>query len=181
MSEALLYGLLAAALLALLTGLLRALAVPAATAPAPIERLLPRHPQYFPALRPSLQTADGEFLRGRLPREEFLRWRAERRRILRGFLAGLNQDCRHLTQLARTVARLSPRVSRRSELQLLQLQVSFRLLYGLAWLRVSLNVAALRNVSELTYRVGRLAAQVEAAMLALESSSRLRPDPRLNG
>lgn len=181
MSEMLLYALLAAALLALLTGLLRTLVVPADTAPIPPERLLPRHPQYFPALRQSLQTEDVEFLRSRLPREELLRWRAERRRILQRFLAGLNQDCRHLTQMARTVARLSPQVSRRYELQLLQLQVSFLLLYGLAWLRVSLNGAALSHVSELTYRVGRLAAQVEAAMVALESSSRLHLDPHLNG
>ncbi len=180
MSEVFLYGLLAAALLALLTGLLRTLVVPTDTAPVPPEQLLPRHPQYFPALRQALQSADAEFLRDRLPREEFFRWRAERRRILQRFLAGLDQDCRHLTQMARTVARLSPQVSRRYELQLLQLQVSFRLLYGLAWLRVSLNVAALRHVSELTYRVGRLAAQVEAAMVALESSSRLHLDPHLN-
>ncbi len=181
MSDVLLYGLLAAALLALLVGLLRALVAPTDTAPIPLERLLPRHPQHFPALRQSLQAADTEFLRSRLPRDEFVRWRAERRRILRKFLAGLEEDCRHLAQMARTVSRLSPQVSRRYEFRLLWLQISFRLLYVLAWLRVSLDVAPVRSVSELTYRVGHLAAQVEAAMGALELNPRLRAGSHFNG
>jgi hypothetical protein len=181
MSEVLLYGLLAAALLALLAGLLRALVASKDTAHIPLERLLPRHSQYFPALRQSLQAADAEFLRSRLPRDEFVRWRAERRRILRKFLAGLEEDCRHLTQMSRTVSRLSPQVSRRYEFQLLRLQISFRLLYVLAWLRVSLDVATVRSVSELVARVGGLAAQVEAAMVALEPGVRLRAGSHFNG
>ncbi|MCL6480644.1 MAG: hypothetical protein K6U02_02855 [Firmicutes bacterium] len=181
MSEVLLYSLLAATLLALLAGLLRALVTSKDTEDIPLERLLPRHSQYFPALRPSLQAADAEFLRSQLPRDEFVRWRAERRRILRKFLAGLEEDCRHLTQMARTVSRLSPQVSRRYEFQLLWLQISFRLLYVLAWLRVSLDAATVRSVSELADRVGRLAAQVEAVMVALEPRARLRVDSPFNG
>jgi hypothetical protein len=181
MTEIVLYSLLAAALLALLFWLSRNLVRPPEPVRNSLERLLPQHLQYFPALRQSLQHEDEEFLRGRIARRELERWRAERRRILRRFLAGLYQDYVGLTHLARTVARLSPQISRQHELQLLRSQLRFRLLYLLAWLRVTLGIAPVHSVAELTNFVGRLSAQIDAAMMALEQSARSRSGASLNG
>ncbi len=181
MTEIVLYSFLAAALLALLFWLLHNLAGSAQPVRTSLEALLPRHPQHFPALRQSLQQDDEEFLRGRVSRHELGRWRAERRRILQKFLTGLDQDYARLTLLARTVARLSPQVSHRYEIQLLCSQLGFRLLYLLAWLRVSLGAAPVRSVAELTNLVGRLSAQVETAMASLEQGARLRTDVNFSG
>lgn len=181
MSEIVLYSLLAAALLALLFWLLRNPATPSEPMRDSLEALLPQHLQHFPALRQSLQPEDEEFLRGRIARREMERWRAERRRILRKFLAGLQQDYVHLTYLARTVARLSPQVSREYELQLLRSQLRFRLLYLLAWLRVMLGIAPVRSVTELTRFVERLSAQMDAAMATLGHGPRPRSGVNLSG
>ncbi len=77
-----------------------------------VEELFPLHCRHFPQIRQALSIRDEEFLRGRVSRQGLKKWRAERRAVLRQFLLGLGEDFVRLDRLARTVAALSPEVSR---------------------------------------------------------------------
>lgn len=143
-----------------------------------IEELLPLHCRHFPQMQQALSIRDEEFLRGRVSLRELKKWRAERRDVLRRFLLGLGEDFARLDRLARTVAALSPQVSRAHETERMWLGFRFRVLYGLVNLRLRAGWSSLPQLGRLTEMVGSFAAQVEAAMAALEktSASKLRAD-----
>lgn len=145
---------------------------------ARIEELFPLHCQHFPQIRQALSTQDEEFLRGRVSREELGKWRAERRAVLQQFLTGLGEDFDRLSQVARTVAALSPEVSRARETEQFWLGLRFRILHRLVSLRLYAGWVSLTQLARLTEMVGSLAARIEAGMAALEetSASKLRGD-----
>lgn len=134
------------------------------------ENLFPIHCRHFPQIRQALSEADGEFLRGRASGRTLREWRGERRDVLRQFLAGLGQDFARLDRLARTVAALSPEVSREREMERLWLSVRFLVMHRLVSLRLATGVAPLPQVVRLTELVGSFAAQVEARMAALDQT-----------
>lgn len=133
-----------------------------------IENLFPLHCRHFPQVRQTLLEADTQFMRRRAPREMLRRWRAERREVLRQFLAGLGQDFERLDRLARAVAALSPEVSREREMERLWLSLRFLVMYRLVSLRLATGFAPLPQVARLTELVGTFASQMEARMAALE-------------
>jgi len=137
----------------------------------------PVHCRYFPQIRQTLSPDDAAFVAQRFSAPARRQWRAERRSVLRQYLAGLSEDFAGLERLARTVAVLSPQVTRSLEAERLWLGVRFRFLYALALLQLTGGVAAVPEFQRLTDLLGTFAAQVEAGMAALEP----RPAARLDG
>jgi hypothetical protein len=141
--------------------------LPARTQVAPHEPF-PANCRYFPQIRQVLSPDDTDFIAQRLSAPAIRQWRAERRRVLRHYLAGLNQDFAALERLARTVAVLSPQVTRSLEAERLWLGVRFRFLYALALLQLATGFAGVPEFQRLTDLLGGFAAQVAAGMAALE-------------
>jgi hypothetical protein len=140
-----------------------------------LEDLRSRHSRYFPQIRQALSASDVEFLRRRLPRRARRIWQAERRRIAQQYLYGLRDDFKRLNRLARTVAALSPHVSRRQEVERFWLSRQFQLVYRIVGLRLELGFIPLPQLASLTDLVGRLSLQIEAAMVLLERDSSSLP------
>jgi hypothetical protein len=136
-----------------------------------IERLFALHCRHFPQIRQVLMRDDEEWLRQRAPGPILRRWRANRRRVAEQFLLGLGEDFRHLTQLARAVAALSPRLSEKQEAELFWLGVRFRVLYLLVRLRLRLGIRPLAGLTRLTELLGNLAAGIEEGMASLEKAA----------
>jgi len=175
MIETLLFAVAALALLLVLLWLaLKPLgAPPAATAEGKlqIEDLFPLHCRHFPQVRQALSSADLDYLKQRASRRILRQVRTERRKVARKFLAGLKEDFWRLDHLARTVATLSPEVSRTLEAERFWLGLRFRILYGLVLLRLETRSVPVPQLGRLTELIGSLAAQIEATMAALEEAS----------
>jgi len=136
-----------------------------------LEELFPLHCRHFPQIHQAFSRDDDVFMRRRASRPAYESWRANRRRVLRLFLVGLNQDFGRLAQLARAVAALSPEVSRTREFEQLWLILRFRLLYHVVALRARAGRNPLPQMTRLAELVGSFAAQVDAGMAALEKRS----------
>lgn len=137
-----------------------------------IEELLPLHSRHFPQVRQALASADAQYVRRRASQETERMWREERRRILRSFLDGLAEDFARLDRLSRMVASLSPRFSRREEIERAWLSLRFRLNYRMTVLRISLGgPGSASQVSHMTELVANLSSRAEAAMTRLEVAS----------
>jgi len=145
--------------------------VPAPVEHPQIEELFALHCRYFPQMRQVLMREDEEWLRQRAAAPVLRRWRAERRRVAEQFLAGLREDFRHLTRLARAVAALSPQLSEKQEAELFWLSVRFKGLYLLVHLRLRLGISPLAGLSRLTEMLGNLAAGIDEAMASLEQAA----------
>jgi len=146
----------------------------------PIEELFPLHCKYLPQIRQALSASDRDYLKQRA--SSVIRrksWR-ERRAVARQFLAGLREDFLKLDRLGRTIAALSPEVSRRLEAERVWLAVRFHALYGIVWLRLGLGGLALPQLAHLADLVGGLAAHLEAAMTALERNAAQRVSSSLS-
>ena len=134
-----------------------------------IEELLPLHSQHFPQLRQALESTDLQYVRRKTSRETERTWREERRRILRSFLDGLAEDFARLDRLSRVVASLSPRISRREELERVWLSMRFRFGYRIISTKISVgNLASAQQLRRMTELIGNLSALAEAAMARLE-------------
>src|SRR5712692_6006824 len=132
------------------------------------EQLFPLHCRYFPQVRQALSPADQEYLRKRASPRIRGQARAERRRVTRQFLVGLAEDFSRLERLGRTVAALSPQVSRKREAERLWLGLEFRALYRVVLVRLMLGSVSVPQLARLTELIGSLAAQIAAGMAALE-------------
>ncbi len=144
---------------------------PAAEAKLQIEDLFPLHCRHFPQVRQALSSADLAYLKGRASQRILRQVRAERREVTRKFLAGLKEDFLRLDRLARTVAALSPEVSRAQEAERFWLGLRFRILYGFVRLRLEVGSVPVPQLGRLTDLVGSLATQIETAMAALGEAS----------
>lgn len=182
MWEALVFAAVSLVLLVLMLWLMREPAAhPAPVSEAPtkaaqpehrqIEELFPLHCRHFPQMRQVFLRRDEEYLRQRAPGGITQRWRAERRRVALGFLAGLRDDFQRLNRLAREVARLSPRLSQKQEAELFWLGLRFQALYWLVNLRLRFGQVSLGGLTQLTDMIGNLALGIENAMTSLEESS----------
>ncbi len=139
--------------------------------PLSLEELLPVHCRYFPQVRQALSTDDHIYLKERASAGIWRQSRADRKRVAARFLLGLQKDFLRLERLGRAVAALSPRVSRKQELERLWLGVRFRLLYRLVWLRLVAGSTPRSQFTRLAQLVGLLAKQTESAMAALGEAS----------
>lgn len=165
------FGLVSASISAALIWLLgKKLPEEAALGPGrKIEELLPLHTQHFPQVRQSLASADGRYIQRKVSKQVLREWHEERRRILQDFLTGLAQDFARLDQLSRIVASLSPRFSRREEVQRVWLSLRFRANYRIVTMRIAAgHPGSMRGLVRLTELVGNLSARAEAAMARLE-------------
>lgn len=178
MIETLIFAVVALALLLALLWLAWRPASPppvsAAETKLQIEDLFPLHCRHFPQVRQALSAEDQAFLKGRASRRIQRQSRAERHEVARKFLAGLKEDFSRLERLGRTVAALSPEVSRTLEAERFWLGLRFRTLYRLAWLRLEIGRISVPQLARLTELVGSLAAQIESAMAGLEEASVMR-------
>lgn len=130
-----------------------------------IEDLLPLHTQHFPQLRQSLDSTDERYIHRRASEVKQRMWRAERRQILQGFLAGLAGDFARLNRLTDVIASLSPRGPKHEKLKRSWLCMRFRLHYRI----ISAQTAAggscsMRGLARMTGLVASLSARAETAM-----------------
>jgi hypothetical protein len=132
---------------------------------------LPRHFRYLPQVRRAMSAIDAKYLNEKASPEVARKALQERRAVARHFLAGLLEDFANLERLARTVAALSPAISREQETARLILGVKFRVLYAWVWLRLSTGLAPLEQIGQLTNLVGILATRMEEAMVAVSALS----------
>ncbi|MGH9701829.1 MAG: hypothetical protein ACRD4K_00520 [Candidatus Acidiferrales bacterium] len=146
----------------------RSSAGPAFDEKPPFENLSSLHCRHFPQMRQVLSRADENFLVHRITAAEQRKWRANRRRVAREFLRGLHQDFVRLDRLSRTVAALSPEVSRSQEAERIGLGIRFRAAYFLVQVQLALGLLSPREVIHLAEMVGSFAARIEALMTALE-------------
>jgi hypothetical protein len=136
-----------------------------------VEKLLPLHYRYFPQVRQALSGSDEHYLRDRASAPVAHQALRERRAVARRFLAGLLKDFSNLERLARTIAALSPVISREQETERVMLGLKFRLLYALVWFRLSTGSIPVQNIEHLTSLVGKLATRMEQAMAAIGAVS----------
>ena len=131
------------------------------------ELLPPSHFGYYAQIRQALARADREYLAQRATPAVRRRWEAERRKVVRGFLAGLKEDYVRLERLGRTVASLSPELSHELERERVWLGVRFRLWYGVLWVAPLGSRWTLRLLDRTTNLVGSIADRTAAAMTAI--------------
>jgi HAMP domain-containing protein len=144
---------------------------PTVEAKLEIEDLFTLHCRYFPQVRQALSPEDLAYLKERASPRIVRQVRAERREVVRRFLVGLKEDFSRLDRLARTVAALSPEISRAQEAERFWLGLRFRILYALVQLKLASGWVSLPQLGRLTELIGSLAAQMERAMAALEQAS----------
>jgi hypothetical protein len=138
----------------------------------PVEECFPRHARYFAPVRRAISEDDVAYLSRRNVRPASRRRaRAERHHVTREYLAGLREDFVHVERLSRTLAALSPRVSRSLEWERVWLGLQFRSLYGLAWLRLQTGLNCRESLERLTNVVAYLASRVDAVATGLEQIS----------
>jgi len=131
------------------------------------ELLPPSHVCYYAQIRQALARADREYLAHRATPAVRRRWEADRRTVVRGFLAGLKEDYVRLERLGRTVASLSPELSHELERERLWLGVRFRFWYGVLWVAPLGSRWTLRLLDRTTNLVGSIADRTAAAMTAI--------------
>lgn len=113
----------------------------------------------------ALAHEDYALVRTRLPRESSTRMRHERRTLVRNYIVQLGRDFARIDRLARIVASLSPNVNRAHELERLRLELQFRCLYRLVFLRLSVGgEISAEGLARLANMVGAFARRVETAM-----------------
>ncbi|MGH9683430.1 MAG: hypothetical protein ACRD4S_07450 [Candidatus Acidiferrales bacterium] len=138
----------------------------------PIEELAALHSRRLPQLRQSLDPADASYVQRRLCPAKERQWRRERRKIVRDFIEGLAEDFARIDRLARTVASLSPALSRRQEIERIGLSLRFRVGYRIVCVRLALGeLESRRQITALAELIGNMAAQTEAAMAQLQEAS----------
>jgi len=171
------FVLLGIAMLAAVVVLLRRPPVvfpsPAPGAAIKLEDLAARHSRYFPQMRQALSPADEIYLTGRASPRVLREWREARRRVMRGFLAGLYEDFARLNRMARAVSRVAPQLDNLREAELFWLGMRFRLFYRLALLELNLGYRPVNAYVRLTAMIGGLGNNLEraAAVLAEESAA----------
>jgi hypothetical protein len=145
-----------------------------------IEELYPRHYRYFPQVRQALSAVDEEYLRKVAGPQIARQALTERREVARKFLAGLREDFLNLERLARTVAALSPVVSREQETERFLLNLRFHALYTLVQMRLSIGRVPVQRIEYLTGLVGNYAMRMERAMAAVSLPSANQAAPGFN-
>lgn len=137
--------------------------------PGDLSNIHPSHYKYFPQVRQALSREDEEYIRRKLPPHLAKQARRERRAVARGFLRGLREDFVSLELLGRTIAALSPVISRQQETERLALSVQFRLLYALGWMSLVTGRMPLDQLEQLTAMVGRLALRMDESMAKINA------------
>ena len=133
------------------------------------------HFRYYPQVRQALSQADWEYLAKRATQASRRRWKATRRRVVRGFLAGLKEDYVRLEKLGRTVASLSPELNQELERERLWLGLRFRACHIVLWAAPLGSRWTLQLLDRTAAALGRMAEKTSTAMDALselDSSAR---------
>src|SRR5260370_33430343 len=128
MIEMILFAGIGVALLSALLSLAREHGEPLETAPQksllPVEEWFPRHARYFVPIRRAISEDDVAYLSGKVGPASRRRARVERHHVTREYLAGLRVDFVQLQRLSRTLAALSPKLSRRLDRERVWLRVA---------------------------------------------------------
>ena len=136
-----------------------------------MEDLLTLHAQHFPQLRQALATLDDDYVRRKASGEIERHLRAERRRIVESFLAGLAEDFARLEHLMNVVHDFSPAGPWIHRIQQAVARFQFRINYRLASLQIySTTPSSTNQPARLTELVGNLSVQIEASMARLVAS-----------
>jgi hypothetical protein len=130
-----------------------------------------KHYAYFPQIRQALSPADSEYVLKNAPAEVARQALRERRVVAQHFLEGLHEDFSNLARLGRIIAALSPEVSHQQETERLILSLKFQILYALVCARLAAGNLPLHQFESLAGLVGRLAAQMDTAMAAINALS----------
>jgi hypothetical protein len=130
-----------------------------------------RHYLFFPQIRQALSATDADYLRKNASANVARKALRERRAIARCFLRGLHEDFSALARLGRTIAALSPEVSRKQETERFLLSLRFKVVYALVWLRLSGGALPVHQLEVLAGLVGRLAVRVDEAMTEISALS----------
>jgi len=136
-----------------------------------LEDLAARHSRYFPQMRQALFPADEAYLTGRASPVVLREWRDSRRRVMRGFLAGLYEDFARLNRMARAVSRVAPQLDNVREAELFWLGLRFRLFYRIALLELNLGHRPVNAYLRLAAMIGGLGSTLERAAAALAEES----------
>src|SRR5260370_9342879 len=175
MMELVVFAVIALLLLAALLILAREHREPQETAPQksllPVEEWFPRHARYFAPIRRAISEDDVAYLSRKVGPASRRRARADQHHVTREYLAGLREDFVHVERLSRTLAALSPKVSRSLERERVWLGLQFRSLYGLAWLRLQTGLNCRESLERLTNVVAYLASRADAVAAGLEQIS----------
>lgn len=169
--------------LAILAALLWLLFAPRWSKPQPaietleLEQLRLLHCRHFPQISQLLQSEDREFIERIAPPAMARAWKRERRKILREFLNGLNEDFARLENLARLIAALSTEVSRSREWEWFWLGLKFHVLFRLVAIRMVLGWLPTPPLARLTDFVASRAAELEISISQMAGvlPPRLRP------
>jgi hypothetical protein len=136
-----------------------------------MEDLLALHAQHFPQLRQALATLDDDYVRRKASREIERHLRAERRRIVESFLAGLAEDFGRLEHLMKVVQDFSPTGPWIHQIQRAVARFQFRMNYRMASLQIhSARPSSTNRLARLTELVGNLSVRIEASMARLVAS-----------
>lgn len=142
---------------------------------ANLETLTIRHCQHFPQMRRAIDRQDIDFMMNHLPASRCRELQQERRKILRKYLSGIADDFARLDQLARVVASLSPRIDHRQELDRFYAELTFRVFFRIAALRLWTGAGIPDEMlAHLANMVAALSRDIEGAMTALQQN----PPPR---
>lgn len=115
-----------------------------------IEKLQNLHCRHFPQIGQLLRKEDLAFMQKVAPADLIRSWKRERARILRRYLNQLTQDFVRLERLARSLAALSPAISRRQEWEWLKLGIQFRFLFALVAIRIRFGSISFHHLARLT-------------------------------
>ena len=137
-----------------------------------MEDLLALHAQRFPQLRQALANLDDEYLRRKASGEIERHTHAERKHIVKGFLAGLAEDFGRLERLLTVLQEMSPAEPWLRQCQRMGGRFQFRVNYRIASLQIHSEKLQSRNrLTRLTELVGNLSVRIEAGMARVVRSA----------
>ena len=137
-----------------------------------MEDLLALHAQHFPQLRQALANLDDENLRRKASGEIKRHTHAERKHIVKGFLAGLAEDFGRQERLLTVLQEMSPAEPWIRQWQPVVARFQFRVNYRIASLQIHSQKLQSRNrLTRLTELVGNLSLRIEASMAGVVRSA----------
>jgi hypothetical protein len=137
-----------------------------------MEDLLALHAQHFPQLRQALANLDDEYLRRKASGEIKRHTHAERKHIVKGFLAGLAEDFGRQERLLTVLQEMSPAEPWIRQWQPVVARFQFRVNYRIASLQIHSQKLQSRNrLTRLTELVGNLSLRIEASMAGVVRSA----------
>jgi len=135
-----------------------------------------QHATHLPQIRQALAMEDFEYVEHKGSSNLLKRFRKERHRIAKDYLAALREDFQSLLELARIITVLSPEVAAMREFERLKLAVEFNWRYELIRMQTWLGFIPLPQLNGLADVVSGLSARLERAVRELGERAALTSD-----